>query len=48
MYIFLKKSVFSRGQLYVAMSRVTSHEGVKIVYKEVIQYLRTTGLLLFL
>lgn len=29
--LYLKKSVFSHGQLYVVMSRVTNHKGLKIL-----------------
>jgi ATP-dependent DNA helicase PIF1 len=32
--IYLPEPVFSHGQLYVAFSRATSKEGVKVVVKE--------------
>jgi ATP-dependent exoDNAse (exonuclease V) alpha subunit len=32
--IFFLEHVFSHGQLYVAFSRATSREGVKVVVKE--------------
>jgi ATP-dependent exoDNAse (exonuclease V) alpha subunit len=32
--IYLPEPVFSHGQLYVAFSRATSREGVKVVVKE--------------
>lgn len=31
MRLFLKKSVFTHGQLYVALSRITNRKGLKIL-----------------
>ncbi len=36
--IYLPEPVYSHGQLYVAFSRATSREGVKVVVKETVDF----------
>ena len=39
--LYLPKSVFSHGQLYITLSRITSHESLKILIKNEHNILKT-------